>query len=82
MEMLKKNVVLLLVLGALTLFLTAGTVWASTAGWGVENAKPPDQRQRASTRHGHGYMIWYGVGSRRGGGPGGYGGGGGFRGGK
>ncbi len=79
METIKRNAVLLLLLGGLAIFLPASTLWASMAGWGVDNAKPPDQRQRATSRQGSGYIIWYGS---RGRGGGGYGGGGGFRGGK
>ena len=82
MNILKDNIVLVGVLAVLGLGITATTVTASTSGWGVDNAPPPDRRpSTARHRHGHHYWIFYGS-RHRGVRSGGRYGGGGFRGGK
>jgi len=84
MGIIKNNLGVAIVMGVVATLFTAGAVYASTSGVGVENAKPDDRRPSArhhGTRRGHGFIIFYG--HRRGyRGRGGSYGGGGFRGGK
>ena len=82
MSVIKDNLVLVISLAVLGVGATASALQASTKGWGVDNAPPPEERQRSvrSHRHGH-YWIFYGHRRRSVRGGGAYGGGG-FRGGK